>query len=275
MPEFQGASGGVGGYNAFYVDIGDSTFQIDGEYRTSILVDPPNGRFPPLSEQGKERMKERAKFMRKNTGTAWWIDMETGPYDDMELRPHAERCLLGFGSTAGPPALPVMYNNLKRIVQTEDHVMILNEMNHDARVIRIDQNHDETGVPSWLGDSIARWEGDELVITTRGFRDELSFTQGTKDMVVEERFSRMDADNLLYKFTVDRPQLHRVVHGRVSVAGERRQGVRVCMSRRQLLLRRHHARSPRAGEGRHGGGVRLRLHGPGRQIVHVSRPFRG
>ncbi len=205
VPEFQGASGGVGGYNAFYVDIGDSTFQIDGEHRTSILVDPPNGRFPQLSEQGKARMRERAKFMRANTGTAWWMDMEVGPYDDMELRPHAERCLLGFGSTAGPPALPVMYNNLKRIVQTEDTVMILNEMNHDARIVRIDAEHDERGVPSWLGDSVARWDGDELVITTRGFRDELSFTQGTKDMVVEERFSRMDPDTLLYKFTVTDP----------------------------------------------------------------------
>ncbi|MEM6702513.1 MAG: hypothetical protein AAF690_07405 [Acidobacteriota bacterium] len=206
VPEFQGASGGVGGYNAFYVDIGDSTFQLDGEYRTSILVDPPNGRFPALSEQGRASMKERAKFMRANTGTAWWMDMEVGPYDDPELRPAAERCLLGFGSTAGPPTLPVMYNNLKRIVQTDDHLMILNEMNHDARIIRIaDEEHDPELLRKWLGDSIARWDGDELVITTKHFRDELPFSQGTRDMVVEERISRIDEEALLYRFTVSDP----------------------------------------------------------------------
>ena len=205
VPEFQGASGGVGGYNAFYVDIGDSTFQIDGKYRTSILVDPPNGRFPALSDQGKASMKERAKFMRANSGTAWWMGMDVGPYDDPELRPHAERCLMGFGSTAGPPALPVMYNNLKRIVQTEDRIMILNEMNHDARIIRIDDEHDPDEIRHWLGDSVGRWEGDTLVVTTKHFLDKPGFSQGTRDLVVEEHFSRIDGESLLYKFTVTDP----------------------------------------------------------------------
>ena len=203
-PEFTGAAGKVGGYNAFYVDIGDGNFQLDGEYRTSIITAPANGRMPELTDEARKRRAEAARMRHENTGTAWWIDRDFGPYDDPELRPHAERCLLGFGSTAGPPALPVMYNNMKRVVQTDTHVMILVEMNHDARVIRIDSEHDEN-VESWLGESVGRWDGDTLVVTTKNFGDDYSFTQGSKEMVITERFSRIDKDNLLYGFTVDDP----------------------------------------------------------------------
>ena len=203
-PEFTGAAGKVGGYNAFFVDIGDGTFQLDGKYRTSIITEPANGRMPALTDAAKKRFAEGAAFRHENTGTAWWIDREFGPYDDPELRPHAERCLLGFGSTAGPPAMPVMYNNMKRIVQTDTHVVILVEMNHDARVIRIDSEHDDN-VESWLGESVGRWEGDTLVVTTKNFGDDYSFTQGSKEMVITERFSRIDEDTLLYGFTVDDP----------------------------------------------------------------------
>jgi hypothetical protein len=203
--EFSGAAGGVGGYNSGFVDLGDSTFKIDGKYRTSIITQPANGQFPPLSKQGMERMKEGAAFRHANTGEAWWADMEVGPYDDPELRPLGERCLLGFGSTAGPPVMPVMYNNLKRIVQTDDRVMILNEMNHDVREIRIGGEHQPDTIRHWLGDSVGRWEGDTLVVTTKNFRDDTGFSMGTRDMVVTERFERVDADTLLYKFTVEDP----------------------------------------------------------------------
>ena len=205
VPEFNGAAGGVGGYNAFFIDLGDSTFQIDGKYRTSILIDPPDGRFPSLTDAAKAKRQESAAFFHKNTGEAWWLDLEAGPYDDMEMRPLAERCLLGFGSTQGPPMLPVMYNNLKQIVQTPDHVVILVEMNHDARIIPIDNNHGSKDVRSWLGESVGHWEGDTLVVNTKNFRDQPGFSQGSKDMEVEERFSRIDADTLLYKFTVNDP----------------------------------------------------------------------
>ena len=167
MPEFEGAAGGVGGYNAFYVDIGESNFKIDGKYRTSIITSPDNGKLPPMSDAGRARMMQQAGQFRKNTGTAWWVGMEQGPYDDPELRPLAERCILGFGSTAGPPALPVMYNNLKRIVQTDDYVMILNEMNHDARVIRLNADHAPASVKKWLGDSVGHWEGTPWSWTPR------------------------------------------------------------------------------------------------------------
>ncbi len=205
VPEFSGAAGGVGGYNAFYVDIGERNFRIDGEYRTSIVVDPPNGRLPALSEQGKADMARQAAFFRENTGTAWWIDLPVGPYDHPELRPLGERCILGFGSTAGPPALPVMYNNMKRIVQTDDYIMILNEMNHDARVIRMNAEHLTDNVRSWMGDSVGRWEGDTLVVDTTNFRDEPALFGASRDLHVVERFSRIDDDTLLYQFTVEDP----------------------------------------------------------------------
>jgi len=205
VPEFSGAAGGVGGYNAFYVDIGESNFQLDGQYRTSIITQPANGRLPALSEQGmRQAMAARANY-HENTGTAWWIDRPQGPYDNPENRPLAERCLLGFGSTAGPPALPVMYNNLKRIVQTERHLIILNEMNHDARVIRLNAEHLPSTNRSWLGDSVGYWEGDTLVVDTTNFRDRPALNMASRDLHVTERFTRIDANTLRYEFTVNDP----------------------------------------------------------------------
>ncbi len=205
IPEFEGAAGGVGGYNAFFVDIGNSSFKIDGAWRTSIIVDPPNGRLPPLSEHGMARLASSRERMQENTGTAWWVDQETGPYDDPEMRPLGERCLLGFGSTSGPPMLPVMYNNLKRIVQTEDTVMILAEMNHDARIIRIGGEHEPDSLRKWMGDSIGHWEGDELVVQTTNFRETTGLMLGSENLRVEERFARIDEDTLRYRFTVKDP----------------------------------------------------------------------
>ncbi len=205
IPGFAAAAGGVGGYNTFYVDLGDSNFQLDGEYRTSIIVSPENGRLPSPSQEGKRRAAERAGFFRENTGTAWWLDMPVGPYDDPELRPLGERCIMGFGSTAGPPALPVMYNNMKRIVQTDDYVMILNEMNHDARVIRLNSEHRPAEIRSWMGDSIGHWEDDTLVVETINFRAQTALRGASEDLHVVERFSRIDASTLLYQFTVEDP----------------------------------------------------------------------
>ena len=147
--------------------------------------------------------------MQENTGTAWWVNEETGPYDDPEMRPLGERCLLGFGSTSGPPMLPVMYNNLKRIVQTEDTVMILAEMNHDARIIRIGGEHEPDSVRRWMGDSIGHWEGDELVVETINFRETTGLMLGSADLRVEERFARIDDATLRYRFTVEDPNWSR------------------------------------------------------------------
>ena len=117
----------------------------------------------------------------------------------------AERCLMGFGSTAGPPMLPVLYNNLKRIVQTDDTIMIQVEMVHDARIVRMNQEHAPPEIRSWLGDSVGRWEGDTLVVDTTNFRDTPSLGGASLDLHVVERFTRIDASTLLYKFTVDDP----------------------------------------------------------------------
>ena len=199
-----GASGNVGGYNTFWIDPGSGMFQIDGQWRTSIIIDPPNGRYPPRVER-----PGRGGFRgRQNDGTAYWLEDgldAPGPFDNMEQRPFAERCLIGFGSTAGPPMLSVLYNNHKRIVQSEDTVMILTEMNHDARIIRMNAEHDPPHVQKWLGDSIGYWEGDTLVVETTNFTDRPSFTQGTANMKVTERFRLESADKLIYTFTVEDP----------------------------------------------------------------------
>ena len=206
IPEFNGAAGGVGGYNAFFVDLGNSTFKIDGKYRTSIIIDPPNGQIPPLTEDGQRRMAIELADNHPNTGDAWWLEREQGPYDDPELRPLGERCLLGFGSTSGPPMLPVMYNNMKRIVQTDHYVMIEIEMNHDARIVRLGGEHPPATVRKWMGDSIGRWEGDTLVVDTANFREQSGFSGASENLHVVERFTRIDADTLLYQFTVEDPK---------------------------------------------------------------------
>ena len=201
-----GAAGNVGGYNSFWMDFGQAGFRIDGEYRTSIIVDPPNGRRPPLTASARERMAGLAVGARPNTGTAWWLEDDLsapGPYDHPEQRPHAERCLMGFGSTAGPPMLPVLYNNLKRIVQSDDTVMILVEMVHDARIVRMNQEHVSPEIRTWLGDSVGHWDGDTLVVDTTNFTDSPSLGQASRNLHVVERFTRIDADTLLYGFTVD------------------------------------------------------------------------
>ena len=204
-----GAAGAVGGYNTFWMDRGTSAFQIDGQWRTSIITDPPNGRRPPLTAEAQAARAALTGFLRPNSGTAWWLIENgldaSGPYDDPEIRPLAERCLLGFGSTSGPPMLPVLYNNLKRIVQTDDHVMILVEMVHDARVIRMNAEHAPPEIRSWLGDSVGRWEDDTLVVDTTNFNDTPALSGASRNLHVVERFTRIDADRLLYQFTVDDP----------------------------------------------------------------------
>ncbi len=205
-----GAAGNVGGYNAFWIDRGDDTFSIDGKFRTSIIVDPSNGRMPAMTPAAQARSIARRASRRANSGEAWWLqDGHTGPgpYDDPELRPLGERCLLGFGSTAGPPMLPVLYNNLKRIVQTPEYIMILVEMNHDARIIRLNSEHAPADERRWLGDSIGWWEGDTLVVDTTNFRVQTGRRGVSEHRHVVERFARTDGDSLLYSFTVEDPAI--------------------------------------------------------------------
>ena len=209
IPELAGAAGNVGGYNTFWIDRGSGAVRINGKWRTSIITDPANGRRPPLTAQGKKNASAATKLYRPNTGVAWWVEagLDPGPYDDPEMRPLAERCLLGFGSTAGPPMLPVLYNNLKKIVQTPDTVMILVEMVHDARIVRMNAQHAPPEIRKWTGDSVGRWEGDTLVVDTTNFTDRPALGGATRDLHVVERFSRIDEDTLLYQFTVEDPNV--------------------------------------------------------------------
>jgi hypothetical protein len=200
----EAAGGAVGGYNGFWLDPGLKVIRIDGVARSSIIVDPPNGRLPALTDAGKKRLAEIAARSRK-----------FGEFDHPEMRPLADRCLVSFGSNAGPPMLPnYFYNNNYTIVQTKDHVMILSEMVHDARIIRLtDTKHAPASVRNWFGDSIGHWEGDTLVVETTNINpmqlDQTSilwaYRGASEKLKVTERFTRTGPDTIVYRFTMDDP----------------------------------------------------------------------
>jgi hypothetical protein len=116
-----------------------------------------------------------------------------------------ERCIMSFGSSAGPPMIPLLYNNNYQIVQTQDAVMILVEMVHDVRVVRLNGKPRPENVRTWMGDSIGRWEGDTLVVETTKIRPEQGFRGSAEKLQVTERFTRIGPKQILYRFTVDDP----------------------------------------------------------------------
>jgi hypothetical protein len=203
----EAAGGAVGGYNGFWLDPGLSVIRIDGVARSSIIIDPPNGRLPGLTDAGKKRLAEINARNRK-----------FGEFDHPEMRPLADRCLLSFGSNAGPPMLPnYFYNNNYTIVQTKDHVMILTEMNHDARIIRLNaKEHGPKELAPWFGDSIGRWEGDTLVVETININPmQLNQTSilwayrgASENLKVTERFTRTGPDTIKYRFTMEDPSTY-------------------------------------------------------------------
>jgi len=203
------AGGNVGGYNNFWIDRGDSVITIDKQRRSSLIVDPLDGKIPPQTAEAKNRNTARAGQAVRPTADAPESAVSQGnnAYDDPEIRPLGERCLLGFGSTSGPPTLPnYFYNNLKQIVQTKDSILILVEMVHDARIIRLNQPHLPSTIRKWMGDSVGHWEGDTLVVDTTNFTDKTRFRGSSDSLHVVERFSRVDGGNLLYRFTVEDPK---------------------------------------------------------------------
>src|SRR5438876_9262281 len=202
-----GAAGGVGGYNNFWLDPGSSYTIVNGERRTSLVIDPPDGRVPPLTPQARQRALSRIVRPQSDATESRDPGLEpAGSYDNPEQRPLGERCLLGFGSTSGPPALPdYFYNNLHQIVQTPDYVMILTEMVHDARIVLMNAQHLPKTIRKWMGDSVGRWEGDSLVIDTTNFTDKTRFRGASEDLHVIERFTRVAGNALLYRFTIEDP----------------------------------------------------------------------
>ena len=200
--------GSVGGYNEFWLDAGEQRFTVDGKFRTSVITMPANGRRPSMTAAGDAAAKFQLDDFVNRPGEAWWLDEGgSGPYDNMEQRPLRERCLLGFGPVAGPPILPTVYNNHKRIVQTEDYVMILAEMVHDARVIRLNSEHKPTHMRNWMGDSVGHWEGDTLVVDTINFNATPGLLSADANLHVIEKFTRVDPDTLMYSFVVDDPSV--------------------------------------------------------------------
>ena len=207
--EFRESSGAgnVGGYNNFWVDPGSDVIQVNGTFRTSIITDPPNGRMPSLTEAAMDQALERRKLRRANDGTAWWLSVDgNGPYDGPEMLGISERCVVGF--TGATPTFPSLYNNYKRIVQTDTHIMILIEMVHDARIVRLNSQHLPKEQSSWLGDSIGWWEGKTLVIDTLNFIPASRQARGgSEELHVIERITKLENGDLNYSFTVEDPKI--------------------------------------------------------------------
>jgi hypothetical protein len=178
-------------YNSLFFDRGSELARVDGVKRTALIIDPPDGKIPALSGEARQRNAARARTNNR--------------FDSVLDRPLGERCLMGFGSTSGPPMMPVLYNNNYQIVQTPDTVMILVEMVHDVRIIRMNATHAPQNVRLWLGDSVGHWEGDTLVVETTNFTDKTRFRGSTPNLKVTERFTRSDARSIRYKVTIDDP----------------------------------------------------------------------
>lgn len=176
-------------YNDAWYDRGT---KVVGTRRTSLIIDPPDGKIPPLTP---EAQKKQAALREAAQGHQ---------FDGPENRPLTERCLLW--PTAGPPMLSGPYNNNYQIVQTPGYVMILVEMIHDARIIPLDGSpHLRKSVRQWKGDPRGHWEGNTLVVDTTNFTDKTRFRGADENLHLTERFTRVDADTILYEFTVDDP----------------------------------------------------------------------
>jgi hypothetical protein len=180
-------------YNALFFDRGTELARVDGVKRTSLIIDPPDGKIPELTPEAKKRNAARLLALEQR-------------FDRPQDRPLGERCLLGFGSTSGPPMLPVLYNNNYQIVETQGAIMILVEMVHDVRYIHMDgRAHLPSNVRQWLGDSIGHWENDTLVVDTTNFTDKTRFRGSGENLHVVERFTRVDPGTILYRVTIDDP----------------------------------------------------------------------
>ena len=177
-------------YNDFWWDRGTSIVKT---LRTSLITDPPDGRVPALTPAALKRAAQVREARRLH------------PADGPEDRPLAERCLVL--NSAGPPMSPSAYNNNYQVVQTAKTFVVLNEMIHDARVIPLDGSpHIPSSIRLWMGDSRGHWEGDTLVVDTTNFTGQTPFRGSGENLHLTERFTRMDAETLLYQYTVDDPE---------------------------------------------------------------------
>jgi len=208
-------TGAIGrSYNQIYYDRGDRVASVHGHPRTSLITFPSNGRVPELTPEGARRKQEYHEF--RST---------FDPFDHPELRPLAERCIVFYGSSSasvmGPPMTPTRgYNNNFMIVQDADHVMIMSEMIHDVRIIRLGEPvRLPANVRPWFGDSWGHWEGNTLVVETtnihplHGIREQTDKIVHSEDLMAIERFTRGEDDAILYEFEIHDPRTYSVVWG--------------------------------------------------------------
>ena len=187
------SEGGVLSYNEFWYERG---VDLTDDKRTSLIIDPPDGRLPPRTPEAIEAGRERAAYRREHM------------YDSYENRSLMDRCIMGFN--AGPPMLPSAYNNNVMIFQTPDHVVILNEMVHNARIIPID---DVAKPPfkQFSGVSRGHWEGETFVVETTQFRGgESRGTSPNKHLI--EKFTRINPDRVAYEYTITDPTVYTAPH---------------------------------------------------------------
>ena len=186
----EGSATDPGAYNQFWFDYGKS---VTEDRRTSLIVDPPDGRIPMHTSQAKVRAEASRERRREHPADSW------------EDRGIAERCILGFN--AGPPMESSAYNNIMQLFQTPDFVVILNEMVNDSRIVPLDgRPHLPSDVRQWRGDSRGRWEGETLIVDTMNFTGKTQVRGSGETLHLVERFTRVDGDTLVYEYTVEDPE---------------------------------------------------------------------
>lgn len=193
----EGPNGGaVGAYNDFWFAPGDALALMNGKYRTSLIVDPADGQIPWQEEGQITRQSQRDNLLMGN-------ERSDGP----EGRGLADRCLVSYASTM--PFVSSFYNNNMQIVQSPGHVMLLAEMVHNVRVVRIDQDFRNLPFRQWLGDSIGYYEEDTLVVVTKNFSPwQIKEYLISENVTLTERFTRVGDDEMHYSFTIEDPQLY-------------------------------------------------------------------
>ncbi len=190
-------SDGVGARQSEWWEFGGRMTRIDGEIRTSLIVDPPNGRMP-YSDAGRARLKQLQHDVLAS-------------FDGPEARPATERCLAGGSGATGAPLFVPRYNANYQIVQTPGYFVISMEAGREARIVRIDAPRLPAQMHRWMGDSVGRWDGETLVVETLGFVPGDAFKPAAPLLVshnahVTERFTRIAPDEILYRYTVEDPE---------------------------------------------------------------------
>ena len=181
----RGEDGALGAYNDFWLDPGTTTI---GTRRTSLIVDPPNGRIPPVTPEAEKRAETRRAYRREHPADSW------------EDRGMNDRCMF----TTGLPIVPSAYNNNVHLFQTPDHLVMLIEMTHTLRVVPLD-GRPHGNIRQFVGDSRGHWEGDTLVVETKNFHRLTGIRGSTPNAVLVERFTRIGPDAVQYRFTVEDP----------------------------------------------------------------------